>query len=224
MPGDGKPLRDEPPVAHASRVPGDGDPAGDEPTEAHASPARAEDGRAVERRAPRSGGFRSQPTALRVLLFASLAALAIGVVRCSIELSGIEPITPRIGVERAVVELDDSTAWAPADSVGALAGRRFVASLRDVATVDARLAPPGSSGFDGVARIRVTGADGVIEVAVSIVDVRTGRQLFETTGVGAPEMLPGLLSRAAVGAAAELGIVRDRGGGGEQTDGDSGGP
>ncbi len=168
-------------------------------------------------------GLRSQPPALRILLIASLAALAIGVVRCSIELTTVSSPISSIGVERALVDLDESGAWAPADSVAARAARLFAGALREAGSVDVRIAPPGAAGFDAIARLRVSGSDGRIRVAVGIVDASSGRALLQTGGEGVPDMLGGLLDAAAVHIASELGISKsDREDGGAAGEGSGG--
>jgi hypothetical protein len=152
-------------------------------------------------------GFRSQPLALKILLGVSLSALVVGVVRCSIELTSVERVISRIGVERALVDLDQAAAWAPADSVAARAARQFADALREASNADVRLASPGAGGFDAIARLRISDANGGIRLAVGIVDGASGRALFETSGEGAPEMLPGLANRAALRVTAALGIA-----------------
>jgi hypothetical protein len=168
-------------------------------------------------------GFRSQPTHLKILLVASLSALAVGVVRCSIEMTTVTPPVSRIGVERALVDLNEGTAWGPADSVSVRAARVFAEALREAGRVDVRLAPPGASGFDAIARLRISEVDGGIRVAVGIVDGSSGRALMETGGEGAPEMLPGLLNAAAVRVASELGVGEDGGATRAKADAESGG-
>jgi len=169
---------------------------------------------------PPPRGFRSQPVALRLLLFASLAAIAVGVVRCSIELSGVRPPIQRVGVARALVDIDEDGALAPGDSVAVRASRLFAASLGGVSEADVILLPAGEPGVDVIARLRVSSTEGRIRVAVGVKDGSSGRALFETGGEGTPEMLEALLSTAALRVAGELGIAKRGGGKGEGKDAD----
>jgi hypothetical protein len=162
-------------------------------------------------RARSAGGFRSQPLALKILLIASLAAIAVGVVRCSTELTAVDASISSIGVERALVDLDERTTWAPADSIAARTARLFAEALRQAARVEVRLATPRSRGFDVIARLRVSDAETGIRVAVGIVHAGSGRALFEAEGDGKPEMLEGLLNGLALKAASGLGVARQKG-------------
>lgn len=175
--------------------------AGRDAPEVVSRPAQGEQAR-------RPRGFRSQPLALRILLIGSLTVLAVGVFRCSIELTGVSPPIESIGVARAIVDLGERAAWAPPDSIAVRAARSFAASLRSRTDADVWLATRGARGFDAIARIRIEDVDGEIRVAVGIVDGSSGRSLFETRGEGEAAMLDGLLNGAAVGAADALGIAR----------------
>ncbi len=200
----------------------------EKPTGARAPTVAGEPGDRAEGDGGRSDtrsarGFRSQPRALRILLIASLTALVIGVVRCSIELTTVSSPISSIRVGRALVDLDEATAWAPADSVAARAARLLADALREAGSVDVRIAPPGATGFDAIARLRVSGSDGRIRVAVGIVDASSGRALIETGGEGVPDMLGELLDAAAVRIAGELGISEShREDGGEAGEGSGG--
>lgn len=226
MPNDRKPIGDEPSEVTADPAdpagPG-GAPAALELSEVAAEPAESGQSRAGASRVSRPRGLRPQPRALKILLVASLTALAIGVVRCSIELSTVDSPISRIGVERALVDLDESTAWAPADSVSARAARLFAEALREASSVDVRLAPPGAGGFDAIARLRISDAGEAIRVAVGVVDASSGRALFETGGEGTREMLRGLLHGAAVRTATALGIAEEAEASRDQAVGESGG-
>jgi hypothetical protein len=155
---------------------------------------------------PAGRGFRSQPLALRILLIASLTALVVGVVRCSIELTSVRPRVESVGVQRALIDLEEGAAWAPVDTLAAWVARALADGLRRAGARDVRLASPGTSGFDAIARIRVSGSADEITVAVGIVDGSSGRALLEIGGEGAPAMLEAILNGAAVRVVHELGI------------------
>jgi hypothetical protein len=180
-------------------------------------------GGADRREAPGPRGFRSQPLGLRILLVASLSALGIGVVRCAIELTAVRPPVTTVGVERALVEVDGAIGGAPPDSLAGRAARLCAEALREAGTADVRLASPRTTGFDVVARLRISGSNEMIRVAVGIVDGSSGRALMETGGEGGPGMLGGLLNAAAVRAARELGIAGHDSAGGEGAAGQAGG-
>jgi hypothetical protein len=169
---------------------------------------RRRDGAADAR--PRSG-FRSQPRGLKILLIVSLAAIVAGVVRCSIEIASVGAPISSIGVQRASVDLDGAIAGAPPDSVAARASRVFAEALREHARAEVRLASPGTRGFDALARLRISGSEGGIRVAVGVVHTASGRALFETRSEGPPETLEGLLNGLALRTATALGIARERG-------------
>ena len=124
---------------------------------------------------------------------------------------------------RLLAHLDETIAWAPPDSLAVRAARLFADALREAGTADVHLASSRISGFDAVARLRVSGTGDRIRVAVGIVDGSSGRALLEAGGEGAPEMLGGLLNAAAVRAASELGIAKDDSRGGEEASGEAGG-
>jgi hypothetical protein len=160
---------------------------------------------------PRRRGFRSQALPLKILLVASVVALAVGMIRCSLEFAGVAPRIGSVGVARVIVALDEGASWAPADSISARAARAFAEALRRESSICVRLAPRGASGFDAIARIRIEGTETGIRVAVGIVDASSGRALFETEGEGAPAMLEGLLNGAAVRVAEALGVPHGTG-------------
>jgi hypothetical protein len=134
----------------------------------------------------------------------------VGVVRCSIELTSIATPISSIGVKRASVDLREAVAGASADSVAARAARVFAEALREDARAEVRLAPPGARGFDAIARLRVSDAEGGIRVAVGVVHAASGRALFEAESEGPPETLEALLQGAALRTATALGIATER--------------
>lgn len=196
------------------RSPADAAGGEDDPTRVTRAADRSADRRPEDgSRADGSGrsarsGFRSQPIALRILLFVSLTAIAIGVVRCSIELTSTRPRVGSVGVARALVDLDEDGAFGQPDSVAVRAARLFAVALAGVSEADVALLSAGTADYDAIARLRVSSFDGRIRVAVGIKDGASGRALFETGGEGAPEMLRGLLGAAALRVAEELDIAK----------------
>jgi hypothetical protein len=78
-----------------------------------------------------TGGWKTQPLPLKLLLPVSVVLVVLGVLRCSSELTPVDaPGT--IKVERAAVEIPDSLSALPPDSLSLLTARLFARGLRDV--------------------------------------------------------------------------------------------
>jgi hypothetical protein len=159
-----------------------------------------------DERKPR--GWRSQSPVLKALLFVSLACVAIGVYRCSVEL--VPADGPRvILVERATIAVPDTLVAVPPDSVAALATRLFARSLRDLSTVDVTTAE--SAAAWAVVRLHVGEADGGIELVGTASSALSGRRLSAVAARGAPARLREVAAEAALGMWSDLEAAADSG-------------
>jgi len=143
------------------------------------------------------GGFRSQPLPLKILLFASLAAVTVGVVRCSFEATtpvegdlsviGVAPVSTRLGVD---------VLGAPGDTVAARVARRFASGLAsetgsEVVRVDDERAAADAIVF---LRLRADGGDVVLEGEIT---ERPSGRLLGAIGVrGDPALIDELAGLA----------------------------
>lgn len=155
--------------------------------------------------APANGGWRTQSPLLKLVLLVSLAFMAIGVYRCSSELTPVEdPGTIR--VERATIDLPDSLVTVPPDSVAALATRLFAKGLKSVTEADVSVGEDPSAW--AVVRLHVRGRpDGRLELAGVASSVVGGRRLAFTTVSDSPDRLREMTAEAARHVARELNVA-----------------
>jgi hypothetical protein len=179
--------------------------------------------------AKRGDGWRSQPLALKILLSASLALMAVGIVRCSFETTAPPPEIARIGVAPVAAEIAEDVLEAPADSVASRVRRMFVRALEGAstaevvavpgATTDAAAAPREagdadsggavSGDVDALVSFGVRYVRGELAVDGDIRDAATGRVLHTIKVSGPPKMLSAMLDIAARKASLDLGIAEE---------------
>jgi hypothetical protein len=139
------------------------------------------------------------------VLFASLVFVAVGVYRCSSELTPAEdPGTIR--VERATVDVPDSLVAVSPDSFAALATRLFVKGLRSVAEADVSVGEDPSAW--AVVRLHVRGRpDGRVDLMGVASSVVGGRRLAIVTVADSPDRLREMTAEAARRVARELNVA-----------------
>lgn len=154
-------------------------------------------------------GFRSQPLALKILLFASLAAVVTGVVRCSFELTQ-PPVTIRtIAIAPVTVDAPGDLFSSPPDSVARVAARQFARALSAETGLDVTVVPPGGEAQgDAVVRLTIGSVRGEAGVACEVMGGTPERVITRFALTGPHEMLYATLAIAARRAADELGLTR----------------
>jgi len=152
-----------------------------------------------------AGGFRSQPLPLKILLFASLAAVTIGVVRCSFEATTpLEADVLVVGVAPVTARIRPGLLDAPADTVAARIGRRFASHLARSSGLDVVRVDDERTAADAVVflRLREHGGDLGLEGEIT---VRPGGRLLGGIGVrGDPALLDELVELAVAQARSRL--------------------
>lgn len=149
-----------------------------------------------------TGGFRQQPLALRLLLIVSIAAVTVGVVRCSFELT--KPL-PDIGSVAVLVAPGSPVADAVHDSVAA----RYADALSGKGGVETAVVTEAESGADALAVLRPTTDDGMLTVAVELSDSRSRRYLGAAEAVGPEAMAGDVAALAAERSVPVLGLEED---------------
>ena len=157
--------------------------------------------------AKKPDGFREQPLALKILLLASVAAITIGVVRCSFELTAPPPDIETVGVSV-------SAASAVGGGVESAIAERFAAELASRDSLEARVVEEGERGFDALVVLRAEIHDGMLTVVAELSDTRTGRYLGSAEAVGPEGTAADIAALAAERAEAMLSITPDDEGGG----------
>jgi hypothetical protein len=147
---------------------------------------RSEEGGGVETTSG-AAGWRAQPLALKLLLFVSLAFIAVGVYRCSVELVPA-PGARSIRVERATVAVPDTLLAIPADSLASLTTRLFARELRGAHEGDVALGELTEAW--AVARLHVRAvSDGRIELVGTASSPVSGRRMSAVSGSDTPDRL-----------------------------------
>ena len=151
------------------------------------------------------GGWKSQPLALKLLLPVSLVLVALGVWRCTMELTPVEdPGTIR--VESATVEVPDSLSAMPADSLSALTTRMFTRSLASAS--QALVTREDDPSAWAVVRLRLRESDGGrVELGVVASSTATRRPIGAATRVDSLYRLRDMTEEAARAIAAELDVA-----------------
>jgi len=139
------------------------------------------------------------------VLVASLVFVAVGVYRCSSELTPAEdPGTIR--VERATVDVPDSLVAVPPDSFAALATRLFVRELKSAAEADVSVGEDPSAW--AVVRLHVRGRpDGRVDLVGVASSVVGGGRLASVTVADSPDRLREMTAEAARHVAHELNVA-----------------
>ena len=132
-------------------------------------------------------GWKTQSSWLKLVLVISLAFVAIGVYRCSSELTPVDdPGTIR--VERATIDVPDSLVVIHPDSFAVLATRLFARGLEDAAEADVSVGEDPSAW--AVVRLHVRGrSDGRVDLAGIASSVVGGRRLATVTVSDSPDKL-----------------------------------
>jgi hypothetical protein len=132
---------------------------------------------------------------LKVLLFASLAFVAVGVYRCSVEL--VPATGPRsIRVERATVAVPDTLVAIPADSLASLATRLFARELRGGHEGDVLVGEAPEAW--AVVRLHVRSVpDGRMELVGTAASAVSGRRMSAVSVSDSPDRLREMVAEAA---------------------------
>ena len=153
------------------------------------------------------GGWGTQSPWLKVVLFVSLAFVAIGVYRCSTEL--IPTQGPRtIRVERATITVPDSLLAVPADSFAVLATRLFARGLREASAVEVSVGEDTSAWAAIRLHLRAT-PEGRIELVGTASSVLGGRRLAAASVTDSPDRLREMALAASRDVGRELDVARD---------------
>lgn len=150
------------------------------------------------------GGWRSQSPWLKAMLFVSLAFVAVGLYRCSSEMTAVEE-PGVIGVVGVSIDIRDSLLAVPADSIAAVTARQFARSLREASGA---LVSAGSSDEAwAVVRLHLgESRAGRMELTATASSVLGGRRIASVATSGPPDSLRGMSAAVAVELAALLGI------------------
>ncbi|MBD3366706.1 MAG: hypothetical protein GF405_00860 [Candidatus Eisenbacteria bacterium] len=146
-------------------------------------------------------GFRGQPLGLKLLLFASLIAIVVGVVRCSLELTTPLPPVERVGVS---VASDSSLP----DTLRRSMAARFARELAAAGSLNVELTGADAAGYDALAVVRSEPRDGGLAVIAELSDVRARRYLGVAEAVGPEGMVGDVAALAAQRAAPILELGR----------------
>jgi len=159
------------------------------------------------------GGFRSQPLALKILLLASLTAVMIGVVRCSMEATTpLEADVSVVGVAPVVARVGPDLFGAPADTVEARVTRRFVAGLARSSGLEVVMVGDERAATDAVIFLRLRAEGKGLRLEGEITERPTGRLLGPIDVRGDPTLLDELVGLAVAQAQSRfrlLGAVAD---------------
>ena len=140
------------------------------------------------------GGWRSQSPVMKVLLFVSLVCVALGVYRCSVELTPVEG--PRtIRVERATIAVPDSLLAISPDSTAALATRFFARALKG--HEGAVVTTHDTGEVWAVVRLHVGETSDGVELVGTAASALSGRRMSAVTAKGSPDRLREMASEAA---------------------------
>lgn len=122
------------------------------------------------------GGWRSQSLALKLMLAVSLVLVALGVYRCSVELT--PPSEPgSIVVERASVDVPADVSTLPPDSLSSLTTRFFARGLRKAGVGEVSVGEDPAASVVVKLRLRATD-DGRVELGGVARSVLSGRPLW----------------------------------------------
>ncbi len=159
------------------------------------------------------GGWRSQPVWLKVMLPLSLVFIALGVYRCSMELT--PPDGPRIvRVERATVDVPETFVAIPPDSVAALATRFVARGLRDASDARVVVGPEPSAWAAVKLHVRLAG-DGSMALTGTASSTVGGRRMAVAEVTGTPDRLREMADEAARDLATQIGVAFEPASGGE---------
>ena len=150
-----------------------------------------------------AGGWKSQGSGLKILLFASGAVVAFAVVRCTVELAPAPPRIASVGVLRPSVAVPDGILPAPPDSIAALAARQMARMLTIVSGVDAVVVESAGEDMDAVATFSLTSSRGNVTIVLEISDAQS-QVLARAQSEGPPERLYAIVGIAARRAAGEI--------------------
>jgi len=160
-------------------------------------PSNAEFSGAGEADGQRAGGFRSQPLPLKVLLFASLAAVTIGVVRCSFEATTpLEANVSVVGVAPVTARISPGLLDAPVDTVAARIGSRFASDLARSAGLDVVGVGDERTAVDAVVFLRLREYGDDLGLEGEITERPGGRLLGAISVRGDPALLDELVELA----------------------------
>jgi len=150
------------------------------------------------------GGWKSQSPWLKAMLFVSLAFVAIGLYRCSAEMTAVEE-PGVIGVVDVSVEIPDSLLAVPADSVAAITARRFARALRAASGASVSIGRP--DGAWALVRLRLAEArSGRMELRAAASSALGGRRIGSAAASGPPDSLGKMSASVAGDLAGVLGI------------------
>ena len=153
------------------------------------------------------GGWRTQSSWLKVVLFVSLAFVAIGVYRCSTELAPTEG--PRtIRVEKATITVPDSLLAVSADSFAVLATRLFARGLREASAAEVSVGEDTSAWAAVRLHLRAM-PEGRIELVGTASSVLGGRRLAAVTVTDSPDRLREMVLAASRGVVRGLDLAED---------------
>lgn len=159
------------------------------------------------------GGWRSQSVWLKVVLALSLVFIALGVYRCSMELT--PPEGPRIvRVEMATVDVPDTFLAIPPDSVAALATRFVARGLREASDARVVTGPEPAAWAAVKLHVRMTD-DGDVSVAGTAASTVGGRRMAAAEVAGSPDRLREIAGEVARDIAGQMGVAPDAASGGE---------
>jgi hypothetical protein len=121
------------------------------------------------------------------MLFASLAFVAVGLYRCSAEMTAVEePGT--VGILGVSVDVPDSLLAVPADSVAAVTARRFATFLSEAS--GASVSAGSSEEAWAVVRLHLgIQGPGRVELTATASSVMGGRRIGSATASGPPDSL-----------------------------------
>jgi hypothetical protein len=159
------------------------------------------------------GGWSSQPVWLKVMLGLSLVFVALGVYRCSMELT--PPEGPRVvRVERATIDVPDTLFAASVDSIAALATRFVARGIREASDARVVVGQDPEAWAAVKLHVHVTEHEGVSLTGTASSTVG-GRRMAVAEAVGTPDRLREMAHEVARDIAGQLGAGPDAASGGE---------
>lgn len=144
-----------------------------------------------------TAGWRAQPVALKLLLFASVAALAVGVIRCSMESTApVSADISVIGVSGVAVVGVEEALGAPPEALARDLREEFVRSL-EKATGVAAVATDDTTRRDVTVRLRLRPWEGQLRLTGEVVEGTSGRLMGVVRVEGPLEAVEGMARAAA---------------------------
>ncbi len=153
------------------------------------------------------GGWRSQPLALRILLIVSLAAVVVGVVKCSMEVVPLPAPIASLGILPVAVDAPAELLPVPADSMSVMAARQFARILEGDTELDIHMIEDESADVEGIAILSLEWTRGSFVVSGEIRSRETGAVLAEVYAEGPAERLYAVVSVAAGRTGRALGLI-----------------